>query len=302
MFFPLFPEKGPMPLRSMTGFGSAEAQTPSGTYHVEVRAVNNRFFELQLRQPRFVNNLEQQVRKEIQSTVSRGSLTVVITCDREEDGRKLSYDRQLVEQHVGILREIKETNKLQGDVSLQELLGFNDIIKADIDTFDDNLIWKHLRPIIVQAMAAFQKTREKEAQFLLKDLKKILQSIEKSLKLIEKRAPVRMKEYSANLRERIVKLSAVEPEPSRIAVEIAMLADKLDIAEECIRLRAHLAKFNEDLAADEPTGKRLGFLLQEMNREANTIGSKSNDTEIAHLSVSLKENIEKIREQIQNIE
>jgi uncharacterized protein (TIGR00255 family) len=291
-----------MSLRSMTGFGSAEAVTPSGTYRIEMRGVNNRFFELQLRQPRFVNNLEQQVRKEIQAVISRGSLTVIITCDREEDGRKLSYDKQAVQQYVRILREIKDRYRLKGDVSLEEIITFSDIIKADATTFDDETVWKHIRPVLAKALAAFEKTREKEAAFLLKDLKLTLSGIEKTLRFIEKRAPVRMQEYSESLRERITKLCSVQVDPSRIAVEIAVLADKLDISEECTRLRAHLAKFDEDLAADEPAGKRLGFLLQEMNREANTIGSKANDTEIAHWSVSLKEDVEKIREQILNIE
>ena len=286
----------------MTGFGLAEATTASGTYRVEIRGVNNRFFELQLRQPRFVNNLEQQVRKEIQSVITRGSLTAIITCDREEESRKLSYDKQAVQQYIKILREIKKKYALKGDVSLQELTAFSDIIKADTMAFDDEVIWKHIRPVLVKAIGAFQKTREKEAAFILKDLKLTLAGIEKNLRLIEKRAPVRMQAYAETLRERIAKLSSVEVDPARIAVEIAVLADKLDISEECTRLRAHLAKFDEDLQADEPAGKRLGFLLQEMNREANTIGSKANDTEIAHWSVSLKEDIEKIREQIQNIE
>lgn len=286
----------------MTGFGLAEAATASGTYRVEIRGVNNRFFELQLRQPRFVNNLEQQVRKEIQSIITRGSLTAIITCDREEESRKLSYDKQAVQQYIRILREIKKKYALKGDVSLQELTAFSDIIKADTMAFDDEVIWKHIRPVLVKAIGAFQKTREKEAAFILKDLKQTLAGIEKNLRLIEKRAPVRMQAYAETLRERIAKLSSVEVDPARIAVEVAVLADKLDISEECTRLRAHLAKFDEDLQADEPAGKRLGFLLQEMNREANTIGSKANDTEIAHWSVSLKEDIEKIREQIQNIE
>jgi uncharacterized protein (TIGR00255 family) len=286
----------------MTGFGLAEATTASGTYRVEIRGVNNRFFEMQLRQPRFVNNLDQQVRKEIQPIISRGSLTVIITCDREEESRKLSYDKQAVQQYIKILREIKKKYSLKGDVSLQELTSFSDIIKADTVAFDDEVIWKHIKPVLSKAAQAFQKTREKEAAFILKDLKQTLAGVEKTLRLIEKRAPVRMQAYVANLRERIAKLSSVEVDPSRIAVEIAVLADKLDISEECTRLRAHLAKFDEDLAANEPAGKRLGFLLQEMNREANTIGSKANDTEIAHWSVSLKEDIEKIREQIQNIE
>jgi uncharacterized protein (TIGR00255 family) len=286
----------------MTGFGLAEASTPSGTYRIEVRGVNNRFLDIQLRQPRFVNDLEPQVRKEIQAVISRGSLNVNISCDREEGGKKLSYDKQAVEQYVRILREIKTSHGLSGEVSLDNLVHFSDIIEADVDSFENETIWKHLRPILQQAIQAFQKTREKEALFLVKDLKKTLLNIEKVLKQVEKRAPARMKEYSQSLSDRIARLGAAEPDPSRLALEIAILADKLDIAEECTRLRAHIAKFYEDLAADEPIGKRLGFLLQEMNREANTIGSKANDTEIAHLSVSLKEDVEKIREQIQNIE
>ena len=131
----------------MTGFGLAEAATASGTYRVEIRGVNNRFLEVQLRQPRFVNNLEQQVRKEIQSVISRGSLTVIITCDREEESRKLSYDKQAVQQYIKILREIKKKYALKGDVSLQELAAFSDIIKADTMAFDDEVIWKHIRPV-----------------------------------------------------------------------------------------------------------------------------------------------------------
>jgi uncharacterized protein (TIGR00255 family) len=280
----------------------AEASTPSGEYRVEIRGVNNRFLDVQLRQPRFVNNLEQHIRKEIQAVVSRGSLSVIIACDREEESKELSYDRRNVEQYVRILNEIKDAHKLAGKVSLKDLISIGDIIKADVDTFDDELIWKHIRPVLMKALEAFQKTREKEALYILKDLKRTLQNVEKNLKIIEKRAPVRLKEYSASLRERIAKLVAAEPDPSRLAFEISILADKLDISEECTRLRAHIAKFGEDLSADEPIGKRLGFLLQEMNREANTIGSKANDTGIAQHSVILKEDIEKIREQIQNIE
>jgi uncharacterized protein (TIGR00255 family) len=291
-----------MPLRSMTGFGSSQGITPSGTYRVEIRGVNNRFFEVQLRQPRFVNNLEQQVKKELLSVISRGSLTVLITCDREEEGKNFSYDHRTVEGYVKILQELKKRFKLDGNVSLDNLLTFSDIIQADVDTYDDQIIWKHVRPILAHALAAFQKHRETEAGYIRKEMKQTLSRILKTLKLIEKRAPIRMKEYSESLKERIKRLGAVEVDPTRIAMEIAILSDRLDIAEECVRLRAHLAKFSDDFDGSEPAGKRLGFLLQEMNREANTIGAKANDTQIAHLSVELKEYIEKIREQIQNIE
>ncbi|MBN2037710.1 MAG: YicC family protein [Chitinispirillaceae bacterium] len=286
----------------MTGFGSSQGTTPSGTYRIEIRGVNNRFFELQLRQPRFVNNLEQQVKKEILSVISRGSLTVLITCDREDADKRFSYDRSTVEGYVGILQELRKKFRLDGGVTLDNLLTFSDIIQADVDTYDDRVIWKHIRPVLADALAAFQKHRESEAVFIRKEMRHVLGRIKKTLAVIEKRAPVRMRAYSESLRERIKKLGAVEVDPTRIAMEIALLSDRLDIAEECTRLRAHLAKFSDDFEGTEPAGKRLGFLLQEMNREANTIGAKANDTQIAHMSVQLKEDIEKIREQIQNIE
>jgi uncharacterized protein (TIGR00255 family) len=286
----------------MTGFGLAEGVTPSGTYRAEIRGVNNRFLELQVRQPRFVNNLDQQIRKEVTAVISRGSVTVIITCDREEGDKKLSWDRQAVENYLGIFREIKDRYKLEGEIALSQLLTFSDIIKADTATYDDEVIWKHIRPVLVKALESFQATREKEAAFIIKELRQTLKGVDKTLKLIEKRAPVRLQEYAKTVSERVQKLIAAEPDPARIALEIAILADRLDISEECTRLRAHIAKFSEDFDSDQPAGKSLGFLLQEMNREANTIGSKANDTEISHLSVKLKEDIEKIREQIQNIE
>jgi uncharacterized protein (TIGR00255 family) len=291
-----------MPLRSMTGFGLAEGVTPSGTYRIEIKGVNNRFLEVQIRQPRFVNNLEQQIRKEINAFISRGSLTVIIMCDREEESRKLSWDREAVDNYLRIFKEIKEQHNLAGDISLSQLFAFSDIVKADSAVFNDEVIWKQIKPVLIQALNAFQVTREKEAAFIIKELKQTLKGIEKTLRLIEKRAPARITEYAAVLKERVQKLVATEPDPARIALEIAIMADRLDISEEATRLHAHIAKFNEDFSSDEQVGKRLGFLLQEMNREANTIGSKANDTEIAHLSVKLKEDVEKIREQIQNIE
>jgi len=286
----------------MTGFGLAEGVTPSGTYRIEIRGVNNRFLEIQIRQPRFVINLEQQIRKEIGAFISRGSLTVIITCDREEESRKLSWDREAVDNYLRIFKEIKEKHKLAGEISLSQLFAFSDIVKADSVAFDDEVIWKHIKPVLLQALNAFQVTREKEAAFIIKELKQTLKGIEKTLRLIEKRAPARITEYAAALQERVQKLVTTEPDPARIALEIAIMADRLDISEEATRLHAHIAKFGEDFSSDEQVGKRLGFLLQEMNREANTIGSKANDTEIAHLSVKLKEDVEKIREQIQNIE
>jgi uncharacterized protein (TIGR00255 family) len=291
-----------MSIRSMTGFGLAEGITPSGTYRVEIRGVNNRFLELQVRQPKFACNLESKVKKEITSIISRGSISVLITCDREDEANRLTWDQKTLDNYLRIFKEIKTRYKLSGDIAISDLFTFSDIIKTDSLLYNDELLWKHIKPVLDKAIDAFQQARETEGAFIVKDLKKIIKEIVRTLGQIEKRAPVRILEYSKNLSGKIEKIMAVQPDPQRIAMEVALLADHLDIAEECTRLKAHIEKFNGDLTMSEPVGKRMGFLLQEMNREANTIGSKANDTEISHMSVSLKENIEKIREQIQNIE
>lgn len=286
----------------MTGFGLAEGASPSGTYRVEIRGVNNRFLELQIRLPKFAANLEARVKKEISSVISRGSVTVLISCDREDTESKLSWDKKTVDGYMKIFGEIQKAYKLEGKVTLNDLLNFSDFIKSESDAFDEEVLWKHLKPVLAESIEAFQKARETEAAMLVKDLKKLLKDITKSLQLVEKRAPVRIQEYAKVLTEKVQKLIDNPPDPLRMQTEIALFADRLDITEECTRLRAHIEKFSADFELDEPVGKRMGFLLQEMNREANTIGSKANDTEISHQSVKLKENIERIREQIQNIE
>lgn len=286
----------------MTGFGLADGASPSGTYRVEIRGVNNRFLELQIRLPKFAANLEARVKKEISSVISRGSVTVLISCDREDTESKLSWDKKTVDGYMKIFGEIQKAYKLDGKVTLNDLLNFSDFIKTESDAFDEEVLWKHLKPVLAASIEAFQKARETEAAMLVKDLKKLLKEITKSLQMVEKRAPVRIQEYAKVLTEKVQKLIDNPPDPLRMQTEIALFADRLDITEECTRLRAHIEKFSADFELDEPVGKRMGFLLQEMNREANTIGSKANDTEISHQSVKLKENIERIREQIQNIE
>ena len=292
-----------MPIRSMTGFGLAESASPSGTYRVEIRGVNNRYQDVQIRLPKFAMNLEARVKKELASIISRGSISVFVNCDRGEvDSVRLTWDKSAVDNYLRILGEVRDQYKLSGDIRLSDLLRFSDFIKSESVTHSDDALWKHMRPAVTAAVKAFQESRETEGAQLVKELKKILKEIVKTLQQIEKRAPMRVKEYGAALSARIEKLIASQPDPQRIAAEVALMAERLDITEEITRLRAHIEKFSADFSGDEPVGKRMGFLLQEMNREANTIGSKANDTEIAHHAVFLKESIEKIREQIQNIE
>jgi|WetSurMetagenome_2_1015567.scaffolds.fasta_scaffold00172_28 uncharacterized protein (TIGR00255 family) len=291
-----------MPIKSMTGFGFAEARTPSGTFRVEIRSVNNRFLDLQLRLPKSLSGLEQKIKTALTDAVPRGSVSVYVGCDRDNGEGKLSWDKEAVENYLAIFREVKKKYKLAGDIMLSDLLHFSDFLKAGQVSSDEKTLWKHFSPVFSKALENFQRSRAAEGEHIIRDLKKMLDAVSRLLKEVEARAPKRIEEYSKNLSLRIEKLLANPPDPARLAMEVAVMADKMDISEECTRLRAHISAFVKDFGSGEPVGKRMNFLLQEMNREANTIGSKANDAETSHLSVALKENIEKIREQIQNIE
>lgn len=287
----------------MTGFGQAEATTPSGVYRVELRSVNGRYLEMQLRQPRSFSNLEQKIRKTISDNVSRGSLSVFITCDNDEGKGSLTWDRSAVETYLRIFGEIKDQFGLEGSISLDHLLQFSDFVKAETTAQDDDTTWKLFEPVLKTAIEDFNQSREAEASHTIAELQRILKEIDDRLGQVEERAPQRLVRYEQELRKRIGQLvqeAAIDEQ--RMATEIAIMADRLDISEECCRLHSHIGKFFEIFGRDEPVGKRMNFLLQEMNREANTIGAKANDTEISHIVVELKENIEKIREQVQNIE
>jgi uncharacterized protein (TIGR00255 family) len=217
---------------------------------------------------------------------------------------RLTWDKVAVENYIHILKDIKKTFSLAGDIALSDLLRMSDLIKMTPVDYDDKTLQKHIGPLITKALENYGKSREVEGASTVKDLKKNLAEIVKVLDQVEKRAPQRLREYSRELSARIAKLltDAGRPDEQRLATEVALMADRLDVSEECVRLRAHVTAFSVDFTGDEPVGKRMNFIVQEMNREANTIGSKANDAIISHLSIKLKESIEKIREQIQNIE
>jgi uncharacterized protein (TIGR00255 family) len=286
----------------MTGFGQAEGSTPSGNYRVEIRGVNNRFLDIQMRLPRSFAALEAKLKKLLTDTVSRGSITFVINWDRESSEGALTWDRDKVAQYVRIFNEIRDAHNLAGEASLSHLVGFSDFIKTETVSHEDAALWRHVKPLCETAIADYQASREREGVYLRRDLEKMLKTLTADLKKIEKRAPARLKRYAGDLRQRIRQINEGAIDEQRLAIEIALMADKLDIAEECARLHAHIGKFADTFESGKPMGKRMGFILQEMNREANTIGAKANDTDIAHLSVALKEAVEKMREQIQNIE
>jgi uncharacterized protein (TIGR00255 family) len=294
-----------MPLRSMTGFGQAESTVADGTsYRVEVRSVNNRFLDVQLRMPKSLSGLEQKTKQHIGSILSRGYVTTNVSHNGAETQARLTWDRQSVDSYVRIFREIAEAHGIKSDISLGDLLRFSDFIKAEGAECSEEKVWKELQPVLDTALRALQKSREDEGSHTETDLRKSLKALGAALKKVEARAPVRLKNYQKELRGRLAKLLGGSDgiDENRLAMEIAVMVDKLDISEECVRLTGHITAFEKAMGSDEAVGKQLGFLLQEMNREANTICSKANDASIAQWGVSMKEQLERIREQLQNIE
>lgn len=291
-----------MPPCSMTGFGQAESTTTSGGYSVELRGVNNRFLEIQLRLPKSLAGLEQEIRKIISNRISRGSILVLVSCSNEAAQARLKWDKALVDAHVRVLREMVKVYDLEGGVTLSDLLHLGDFVRSAPAQFSQERVLRGLRPVLDAALDDLVRSRAKEGAHTATDLGKILQSIKRSLARVEKRAPFRAKKYSAELHRRIARLAGPGIDESRMATEIALMADRMDISEECSRLCAHIQELGGTLALGQPVGKRIGFILQEMNREAGTIGSKAGDAKISHYCIALKEDIEKIREQALNLE
>lgn len=292
-------------LISMTGFGRAEFQDGDYSYKAEVRSVNNRFIEISTRLPKAFVDLEHALKKLVKSHCVRGSINVTITLLSSNEGSgewEIKPNLSLATQYVNAVKEIQTSLGLEGKVSIDSVIGLRDVIKIEpvaIDPAKESL----LLDIAGSALESLQKMRVEEGEHLQKDLSDRIDTIEKHARQIEKRQPEVIQEYKARLKEKIKLLNdGIDIDESRLGQEIAILADRCDIAEEITRLSSHLKQFRKLFDSAEPTGRKLEFITQEINREVNTMGSKSSDTEVANLVIEIKSALEKIREQLQNIE
>ena len=292
-------------LISMTGFGRAEVQDGDYSYKAEVRSVNNRFIEINTRLPKAFVDLEHPLKKLVKTHCVRGSINVTITLANANDSSgewEVKPNLPLATQYVNALKEIQTSLGLEGKVSIDSVIGLRDVIKIEpitIDPAKESL----LLDIAGSALAALQKMREEEGEHLQKDLSERIDAIEKHAGQIAKCQPDVIQEYKARLKEKTKLLNdGIEIDESRLAQETAILADRCDITEEITRLSSHLKQFRKLFDSTEPTGRKLEFITQEINREVNTMGSKSSDTEVANLVIEIKSTLEKIREQLQNIE
>jgi uncharacterized protein (TIGR00255 family) len=286
----------------MTGFGSAEGAVGAAHVAVEVRSVNHRFFSPSIKLPSSLAKWETEVREALRRSISRGHVTVTARIDRSR-GSDAVIDENRFSAYVQRLRDLKQKYVLEGPIDLATVLRLPDVITGEPD--EDEGSAAELVAIVERAVASLSTSREAEGRRLAGFLSDRLAFIDASVKRLAERAPQRLVEQRDRLRTTIAELAAgVQLDEQRLAQEIAILADRLDVGEELDRFHSHLTAFREAIAGNgtDGVGKRLGFLLQELLREANTTGSKANDAEMVRDVVAIKEELERIREQVENLE
>ena len=291
-------------IRSMTGYGMAELERSGQRLSAEIRSVNHRFCEVAMRCPKLVSPFEDQIRQQIQERFARGKLNLTITWSGiGETGEVLRVNDAVADQYVQLLGRLRERYHLDSGLDVKTLAALPDVFTWEHTALSDEQTWALLQELVTKACDSMNAMKEREGEALAKDLVMRIEIIRKHLEVIAARAPQRPLEAKERLLARLKPLMAdLEMDPVRIAQEVALMADRLDCTEECVRLAAHLDQFRSLIEGTELAGRKLNFLLQEMNREANTIGSKANDVEIAHAVVVIKEELERLREQVQNVE
>ncbi|MFH1762272.1 MAG: YicC/YloC family endoribonuclease [bacterium] len=291
-------------LVSMTGYGRGQFTQNNETIFVEIKSVNNRYFEFQYWSHRPYQIYENKIKDIIQKSINRGTVNVSVTGTQDTLPPVSSADFQKISGFVRKLNQIRREFKLSEPLTLNHILSMPDIFKSEIQQNQENKNWHKIQKALIIALDGINKMRIKEGLALSADISKRLAQIRNFLAAIHKMEPKRTIAYKTRLSKKIHDLIGDHKlENDRVLTELLLWSERIDISEEITRLKSHIQLFNQSLNLKSgPKGKKLNFLLQEMNREANTIGSKANDTFISHKSVLIKEEIEKIREQIQNIE
>lgn len=291
-------------IKSMTGYGRGENLQESKSFTVEIRSVNHRFSEVVIRLPKYYIALEDRIRKLILERVARGRLDVFITVDdKGNENKSIRVDKGLAMAYYNALEELRETIGIEGKPSIIDIARFSDVISLEEVQDDLEAIWPQLKSAVEDAVGQLIHMRSTEGIRLREDLLKRTGRLEEYTSIIAERAPLVVNEYKEKLRTRINELiSDVEIDETRLAVETAVFADRSNVTEELVRLRSHFQEIKNTMDMEEAVGRKLDFLVQELNREFNTIGSKSNDLEISSTVIKAKSEVEKIREQVQNIE
>ena len=291
-------------IRSMTGYGRAEVLVNGRNILVEIRSVNHRYFEFSCRSPRAYGFLESRLKTYLQGKLSRGKVDVNVSIQTiEGSSASVQVNRELAASYVQALRALEEPLGLRDDLSLSVISRFSDIFTVNKETEDEDAVWADVLQVADEATGRFVQMRETEGAKMKEDVESRLDFILQAVEQVEARSPKTVEEYRARLYNKMSEvLGNTQIDEQRILTEAALYAEKIAVSEETVRLRSHVGQFRAILAQGGPVGRKLDFLIQECNRETNTIGSKAQDIEIARIVVDIKSEIEKIREQIQNIE
>ena len=291
-------------IKSMTGFGRCEVQKDSRKFTVEMKGVNHRYLDVNIRMPKKLNFFESGIRTLLKSYATRGKVDIFITYEDTSQAQvSVKYNSVLAGEYLKYLKQMEEEFGLENDVRVSTLARFPEVFTMEEQSVDEEELWNGLKEALEGAFEQFVETRTAEGQNLKKDILDKLDLLEELVGYIEERSPQIVAEYRTKLEDKVRELLAdTQMEESRIAAEVILFADKICTDEDVVRLKSHITHMRNTLEEDEGIGRKLDFIAQEMNREANTILSKANDISVSDHAISLKTEIEKIREQIQNIE
>ena len=291
-------------IKSMTGFGRAKCEYEGREYNVEIKSVNHKYSDVSIKIPRQISYLEEKVRKEILTKVSRGKIDVFITLqDYSEKGKNIKINKELAKVYISQLRELDEETGITADIDVIDISKFPEVLNIS-NQDNEEIYWDELRGVLDTALDNFVAMRETEGNKICDDLKVRMERIKEKVSKISSYSAGLVEEYIVKLNARVKELMSTDViDENRLAQEIVIFSDKSSIQEELTRLDSHISQFLDLLSnGNSPVGKKLDFIIQEMNREVNTIGSKANSTKISEGVIELKTEIEDVREQIQNIE
>ena len=291
-------------IKSRTGFGRCEVTGEDRKLTVEMKSVNHRYLDVNIKMPKKLNFFETAIRTELKNYITRGKVDLFITYeDYSESSGSLKYNKALAKEYLTYLRQMAEEFELDDDIRVSTLSRYPEVFVMEEQSIDEEELWKDLQSALKGAAENFVNTRIAEGENLLKDLNAKLDLMLSHVDYITERSPKLIAEYKAKLREKVKELlEDVHIDENRLYMEVTIFADKVCVDEELVRLRSHVESTKKTLSSGGSIGRKLDFIAQEMNREANTILSKANDLEISARAIELKNEIEKVREQIQNIE
>lgn len=292
-------------IKSMTGFGRCEVTEGERRFTVEMKGVNHRYLDANIRMPKKLNFFETSIRNLLKQSVQRGKVDIFITYeDMSESQVSLKYNEALAQEYLTYFKQMQETFSLENDIRVSALSRYPEVLTMEEQAIDEDELWKGLKKALDGAIRQFVETRTMEGENLKTDLIQKLDGMLELVDYVEERTPQIVAEYREKLETKVKELlEDTQIEESRIAAEVVIFADKICTDEEVVRLRSHVVHMKETLQSDENgIGRKLDFIAQEMNREANTILSKANDLKVSNVGIELKTEIEKVREQIQNIE